>query len=168
MNSPNEEIQLDFIGPITEENRRFYILLSIDRCSIWPAASLCKITDGETAVKFLQQYIQLNGIPKTIRTDKASAFTGRFFREFCKKNYISIRYATPYIHTPTGLVERGVRTLKEKITNEYKSGRTIRKSSRPSTVRDADYTTHQTKKIGIRTTLRKGTEHGTEYYVKFK
>ena len=64
LNSPNEEIQLDFIGPIAEENRRFYILLSIDRYSKWPAASLCKITDGETAVKFLQQYIQLNGIPK--------------------------------------------------------------------------------------------------------
>ena len=122
LNAPNEEIQLDFIGPITEGNRRFYILLSIDRYSKWPAASLCKTTDGETAVKFLQQYIQLNGIPKTIRTDKASAFTGRFFREFCKKNYISIIYGTPYIHTPTGLVERGVRTLKENLLTNIKAG----------------------------------------------
>ena len=114
LNSPNEEIQLDFIGPITEENRRFYILLSIDRYSKWP--------DGETSVKFLQQYIQLNGIPKTIRTAKASAFTGRFFREFCKKNYISIIYGTPYIHTPTGQVERGVRTLKENLLTNIKAG----------------------------------------------
>ena len=52
--------------------------------------------------------------------------------------------------------------FKGKLINEYKSGRAIRKSSRHSTVRYADYTTHQTKKIGIRTTLRKGTEHGTE------
>ena len=145
LDSPNEEIQLDFIGPITQENRSFYILLSIDRYSKWPAASLCKITDGETAVKVLQQYIQLNGIPKTIQTDKASAFTGRFFREFCKKNYISIIYGTQYIHTRTGLVE-GRKNFKEKLINEYKNGRTIRKSSRPSTVRNADYTTHQTKK----------------------
>ena len=29
LNSPSEEIQLDFIGPITENNSRFYILLSI-------------------------------------------------------------------------------------------------------------------------------------------
>ena len=50
VNNPNEEIQLDFIGPITENNRRFYILLSIDRFSKWPAASFCKNTDGETAV----------------------------------------------------------------------------------------------------------------------
>ena len=62
LSAPNEEIQLDFIGPITEENRRFYILLSLDRFSKRPAASLCKSTDGKTTVNFFQQYIQLNGI----------------------------------------------------------------------------------------------------------
>ena len=113
VNSPNEEIQLDFIGPITENHRRFYILLSIDRYSKWPAASFCKYTDGETAVKFLEQYIQLNSIPKTIRTDKATVFAGRLFPDFCKKHYIKLIYGTPYIHTPTGLIERGVRTLKK-------------------------------------------------------
>ena len=91
-NSPNKEIQLNFIGPITEENRKLFILLSMDRYSKWPAASLCNTTDGKKAVKFFQQNIQLNGIPKTIRTDKASAFTGHHFREFCKKSYISIIY----------------------------------------------------------------------------
>ena len=115
LNNPNEEIQMDFIGPITENNRRFYTLLSMDRYSKWPAASFCTSTDGETAVKFLEQYIQLNGIPKTIRSDRASAFTGRLFRDFCKKHYIKLIYGTPYIHTPTGLVERGVRTLKENL-----------------------------------------------------
>ena len=82
VHSPNEEIQLDFIGPITDNNRRFHILLTIGRYSKWPAASFCKYTDGETAKKFLEQYIQLNGIPKTIRTDKTTAFTDR---NFCKK-----------------------------------------------------------------------------------
>ena len=33
VNNPNEKIQMDFIGPITENNHRFYILLSIDRFS---------------------------------------------------------------------------------------------------------------------------------------
>ena len=75
LNNPNEEIQLNFIGPITERNRRFYIFLSVDQYSKWPAASFCKFTDGETAVEFIEKYIQLNGVPKTIRTDKATAFT---------------------------------------------------------------------------------------------
>ena len=122
VDNPNEEIQLGFIGPITENNRRFYILLSMDRFSKWPAARLCKYTDGETAVKFVEQYIQLNRIPKTIRTDKATAFTGRLFRDFCKKHYIKLIYGTPYIHTPTSLVERGVRTLKENLLTNIKAG----------------------------------------------
>ena len=63
LSDPNEEIQLDYIGPITENNRRFYILLSIDRFSKWPAASYCTSTDGETAIKFSEQYIRLNGMP---------------------------------------------------------------------------------------------------------
>ena len=107
LSSPNEEIQLDFIGPITEENRRFYILLSMDRYIKLRAASLCKSTDGKT---------------ETIRTDKASAFTGHCFREFCNKNYISLVYGTPCIHTPTGLAERGVRTLKENLLTNIKAG----------------------------------------------
>ena len=119
LNNPNEEIQLDFIGPITERNRRFYILLFMDRYSKWPAASFCASTDGETAVKFL---VRLNGVPKTIRTDKATAYTGRLFREFCKKHYIKLIYWTPYIHTLTGLVERGVRTLKENLLTNIKAG----------------------------------------------
>ena len=128
VNSPNEEIQLDFIGPITDNHRRFYILLSIDRYSKWPAASFCKYTDGETAVKFLEQYIQPNGIPKKIRTDNATAFTGRLFRDFRKKHYIKLIYGTPYIHTTTGLVERGVRTLKENLLTNIKAGERLGKA----------------------------------------
>ena len=97
-------------------------LVSMDRYSKWPAASFCTSTDGETAVKFLEQYIQLNSIPKTIRSDRATAFTGRLFRDFCKKHYIKLIYGTPYMHTPTGLVERGVRTLKEILLTNLKAG----------------------------------------------
>ena len=92
----------------------------MDRFSKWPAASLCKSTDGEITVKFMEQYIKLNGIPKTIRTDEATAFTGHTFREFCKNHHIRLIYGTPYIHTSTGLVERGVKTLKETMLTNIK------------------------------------------------
>ena len=122
LSEPNEEIQLDFIGPIKEKNKKFHILLSIDLYSKRPAASLCKTTDGQTAVRFLEQNIILNGIPKTIRTDKDTAFTGRLFREFCKNHQTKLVYGTPYIHTPTGLFERGVRTLKETLLTNVNAG----------------------------------------------
>ena len=122
LSAPNEEIQFDIIGPITDQNRRFYILLSIDRYSKWPAASLCKTTDGGTAIKFPEQYCNLNGILKTIRTEKATAFTERQFRNFCENKIIKLIYGTPSIHTPTGLVERGVRSLKENLLTNIKAG----------------------------------------------
>ena len=53
VNNPNEEIQLNYIGPITGNNRRLNILLSIDWFCTWPAASYCTSTDLQTTVKFL-------------------------------------------------------------------------------------------------------------------
>ena len=52
----------------------------------------------------------------------ATAFTGRQFREFCKNKVIKLIYGTPYIHTPTALVEQGVRTLKENLLTNIKDG----------------------------------------------
>ena len=89
--------------------------------SKWPAASFCKSTESQTAVKFLEQYVNLNGIPETIRTDKATAFTSRSFREICKDHQIKLLYGTPYILSPTGLVERGVRTMKEILLTNIKA-----------------------------------------------
>ena len=86
----NQEIQLDFIGPIRFKHRRFYILLSIDRYSRWPAACICETATGKTAKNFLEQYITLNGLPQTIRTDKGTAFTGKEFRDFCKSLNIKL------------------------------------------------------------------------------
>ena len=80
---PNEEIQLDFIGPKRFKHRRFYILISIDRYSRWPAACICEAPTDKIAKIFLQQYILLNGIPQVIRTDKGTAFTGKEFRQMC-------------------------------------------------------------------------------------
>ena len=128
VNSPNDKMQLDFIGPITEDHRHFYILLSIDRFSKWPAASFCKHTDIEKAVKYLEQFIHLNGVPKTIRTDKATAFTGRLFRKICKQRYIKLIYGTPNVQTPTDLVERGERTLKENLLPNIKAGEWLGKA----------------------------------------
>ena len=121
----NQEIQLDFIGPIRFKHRRFYIFLSIDRYSRWPAACICETPTGKTAKNFLEQYITLNGLPQTIRTDKGTAFTGKEFRDFCKSLNIKLIYGTPYIHTPTGLVERGIKTLKEYLRTNLEEGYVI-------------------------------------------
>ena len=50
------------------KHQRLYTLLSMEL--------FCKSTDAETAVRFLEQYNNLNGIPESLKTDKWYAFTG--------------------------------------------------------------------------------------------
>ena len=45
-----------------------------------------------------------------------------------QKDIYSIKYGTPYIHTPIGLVERGLRTLKENLFNTVKAGESFEKA----------------------------------------
>ena len=96
---PNQEIQLDFTGPIRFKHRRFYLLNSKDRYSRRPAACICETPNGKTAKK-LEQYITINGLPQTIRTDESTAFTGKEIEDFMQnpKHQINIRN-TVYTHT---------------------------------------------------------------------
>ena len=104
---------MDFAGPKRFKHRRFKILISIDKFSSWPAACKCEIPNGKTAKNFLEQTITLNEPPQTIRTDKGTAFTGKEFRDVCKSLNIKLKNGTQYIHSPTGLIQRGLKTLKD-------------------------------------------------------
>ena len=121
----NQEMKLDFIGPRRFKHRRFFILISKDRYSRWPAASICETTTGKSAVNFLKQYVTINGLPQIIRTDKGTAVTGREFRDFCKSLNIKLIYGTPYIHSPTGMVERGTKTVKDYRRTNLEEGHNI-------------------------------------------
>ena len=68
-------------------------------------------------VRILGHKIDLIGIAKTIRTDKATTLSGKTLRDLCKSPHIKPIYWTPFIHT-TGSVGRGVKTLNEtQLTN---------------------------------------------------
>ena len=87
----NQEIQLDFTGLITDNNKDTYILVSIDRYSGYPHAKAYHNCDTETAVNYLKSYIKFHGIPRTIRCDQAQAFKSRNFEIFCNDNNIKHR-----------------------------------------------------------------------------
>ena len=80
----------------------------------------------------MEQYITLNGLPQTIRTDESTAFTGKEFRDFCKSLNIKIIYGTSYIHTPTGLVGRGNKTLKDYLRTNLEEGYVVNEALRRS------------------------------------
>ena len=68
----NEEVQLDFAGPVPDElNRDAYILVAIDKWSKFPTAKVVKNTAADIAMTFMQRYISNNGVPRKIRCDEA-------------------------------------------------------------------------------------------------
>ena len=68
--APNDEVQLDFAGPLQDEKgKKVFILVAVDRFSKFPSALLTKNTGSKKVVKFLEAYIRIHGIPNSIRTD---------------------------------------------------------------------------------------------------
>ena len=77
--TPVEEIQIDFTG--TLHNKKLstnpLILIAVDKNSRWPVAKICKKTKHETLISFLNEYINIYGVPKRIKSDKDGAFISK-------------------------------------------------------------------------------------------
>ena len=121
----HQEIQLDFIGPIRFKHRDFTYSFQQTGIADGRRHVFVKHPPEKQQKNFLEQYITLNGLPQTIKTDKCTAFTGKDFRDFCKSLNIKLIYGTPYIHTPTGLVERAIKTLKDYLRTILEEGYVI-------------------------------------------
>ena len=75
---PNDQIQINFGGPITnEKNIEQYFTTSVDRHSNNPTAEIVDNASVSNAIKFLNKYIYSHGLPRTIRLDQAKCFTGK-------------------------------------------------------------------------------------------
>ena len=79
---PNEEIQMDFVGPLTNNNKDTYILVTVDRYSRYPHAEIYNNCDTDTAINYLKDYIKLHGIPRSIKFDQAQIFKAIIFKFF--------------------------------------------------------------------------------------
>ena len=115
----NEEVAIDFIGPFLEAPKgRKYILVAVDHFSSWPTLKFVKNTDFSSVEKFLTMYIVDNGIPIRLRTDQASVFHERKFKEFCENQGIKHVICPSADHRGNGKVERLIRTVNERVRAE--------------------------------------------------
>ena len=113
---PNEEVQIDFGGPIyNEKNQEFYFLACIDRFSKFPTAEVFDRGNADNILKFLQEYALLHGIPRSIRLDQARCQTGQQIKAFCNQNNIQLIESPLHDHRATGLVERLIQTIKNRL-----------------------------------------------------
>ena len=80
---PNQEIQIDFAGPINnEKEHEIYILTCIDRFSKYPSAELVDTANASNVLKLLDNYIQIHGVPRSLRIDQARCLVGNQVKNF--------------------------------------------------------------------------------------
>ena len=88
LSGPNEELQLDYAGPLLDSyGNSIYILVAIDRYSKCPSAMITRSTGGRKIIKFLKSYI--HSIPKSIKTDQYSGFKNKLVQALCKDKNIA-------------------------------------------------------------------------------
>ena len=113
---PNQEIQIEFGRPIFDEKgNEVYFLAAIDRFSNYPTAYIYDKANGPNVLKFLDMYIEIHGIPRSIRLDQAKCLVGDQVQTFCNKNNIDTIEAPVNDHRAIGLVERLVQTVKNRL-----------------------------------------------------
>ena len=107
LTEPNEEIDLDFAGPLDKNwGNSKYLLLCIDRFSNFPSAKVVNNNSASSVLSFMKDYWHLHGFPKSIRADHGSCFTSFDFRNFCEKNNIKLVLCN---------AERLIYTVKDKL-----------------------------------------------------
>ena len=102
--NPREEIQMDFTGNLNSKHFEYspFILVAVYSNSRWPVA---------------KEYTNIYGVPKSIKTDRSSAFISKDISKYCNENNIIRKYATANLHTGTGLAERTIQSLKNLKAN---------------------------------------------------
>ena len=133
----NEEIQMDFAGPIPYKNNIWtiyehknniwtkyeyknntqnnYILVTVDRLSRYPHAEIFNNCDTNTALECIESYCKVHGTPRSIRCDQGQAFKAKEFDIFCKNKNIKLILAPAGDHRGTGMVERLIQTIKKRL-----------------------------------------------------
>ena len=113
---PNQEIQIDFGGPIFDEKgNEVYFLAAIGSFSKYPTEYNYNKANGPNVLKFLDMYIENHGIPRFIRLDQAKCLVGNQIKTFCNKNNIDKIEAPVNDHRALGLVERLIQTIKNRL-----------------------------------------------------
>ncbi len=112
--TPNELIQIDFLGPITnEKGKKKYVIVAIDNCSKYTWSKVVTHCSTKSVIKFLKAYFEDNGLPAEIKTDNGAAFKSNEFANFLADLSIKLTFCTPYVHNAIGTVERTLRTLQD-------------------------------------------------------
>ena len=113
---PNEEIQINFGGPIkNEKDQDIYFLPCIDHFSKFPTVEVLDKANGLNVIKFLDDYIHIHGVPRNVRLDQARCLIGYKVKNYCKQHNINIITAPANDHRAIVLVEHLIQIIKRRL-----------------------------------------------------
>ena len=88
----------------------------MDHCSgCWPEAKFLRKPNTKNILEFLRNYISRHGIPQVIRTDLATFFRSKRFKEFCQKRLIQHIECPVGDHRSNGKIERLIGTIHQRM-----------------------------------------------------
>ena len=110
----NKENALDFAGLFQNAiNAHKWLLVSVDHYSCWSEAKFLRKPNTEKVLEFLRNYIARHGIPQVLRTDSATFFRSKQFKQFCQKRLIQNIECPVGNHRGNGKIKRLIRTINE-------------------------------------------------------
>ncbi|UYV67848.1 hypothetical protein LAZ67_5002220 [Cordylochernes scorpioides] len=114
---PFEHLALDFIGPLEKTSKGHSSILTIvDLFTKFPILIPTRDQCASTVVKaLLESVITIFGVPKTILSDRGSAFISCIFKGICKAMGVSAVNTTAWRPQSNGAVERLNRTVIESL-----------------------------------------------------
>ena len=116
LSGPNQKLQLDFNGPILDDNgSKVFLLVAIDRFSKFPPVLISKTTGAKKVTKFLASYIRIHRLPHSIRTDHGSGFNKNLVQDFRSSRGIKHILSPVGDHRGSGLAERSIQTIRRKL-----------------------------------------------------
>ena len=87
-----------------------------DRFSKYSTVEVFDKANGPKVIQFLDEYIQINCVPRNIRLVQARCLFGYKVKNFCKQHNINIMTAPANDHRAIGLVERLIQTIKRRLS----------------------------------------------------
>ena len=116
LSGPNQELQLDFAGPILDnKDTKVFVLVAVDHFSKFPSVLITKATGAKKFLKCLKSFIRIHGIPRSIRTYHGSELESDLARNFCATRFNKRILSPVGDHRSSAFVEPSIQTIKQKL-----------------------------------------------------
>ena len=116
----NECWSMDFMSDALTDGRKVRVFNVIDDCNREALAIEAGLSyPARAVVETLEHLKQEVGTPKYVRCDNGPEFISKTFMNWCKKNFIEIKYTQPGKPMQNGYIERFNRFFREDILDAY-------------------------------------------------